>query len=152
MSAWITASAAGTAQLLRALRRQSITFNSHDHGLPVSEYRSNPALNRFFRMLSFNKAPAGPFFVSTMLMQGISHDVFQKHIYTVSHQNACLTDTLYRSYQPKFYSKLPGKLWHNNEYLSNIVICIFQQICTFFTMVNIKNMMTGETTFFMFLV
>ena len=53
-------------QLLRALRTQSITFNSHDNGLLLSEYRSNPQLNRFFRMLSFNETPAGQFFVSTM--------------------------------------------------------------------------------------
>jgi gamma-glutamyl hydrolase len=55
-----------SAELLHALETQSITFNSHDHGLLVSEYRSNPELNRFFRMLSFNEAPAGELFVSTM--------------------------------------------------------------------------------------
>jgi gamma-glutamyl hydrolase len=32
----------------------------------VSEFRSNPALNSFFDMLSFNEAPAGQVFVSTM--------------------------------------------------------------------------------------
>jgi gamma-glutamyl hydrolase len=52
--------------LVSALRTQKITFNSHDHGLRVSEYRSNPALNSFFQMLSYNEAPAGPFFVSTV--------------------------------------------------------------------------------------
>jgi gamma-glutamyl hydrolase len=52
--------------LMRALEDQSLTFNSHDHGLLVSEYRSNPALRSFFEMLSFNEAPAGQVFVSTM--------------------------------------------------------------------------------------
>jgi gamma-glutamyl hydrolase len=52
--------------LVKALRTEKLTFNSHDHGLLVSEYASNPSLRSFFRMLSFNKAPAGPFFVSTM--------------------------------------------------------------------------------------
>jgi gamma-glutamyl hydrolase len=32
----------------------------------VSEYRSNHSLNSFFEMLSFNEAPAGQIFVSTM--------------------------------------------------------------------------------------
>lgn len=50
----------------QALRRHSITFNSHDHGLLVSEYLANGALNSFFDMLSYNQAPAGQFFVSTM--------------------------------------------------------------------------------------
>lgn len=53
-------------RLIKALRTQKITFNSHDHGLLVSEFLSNPALNNFFRMLSFNETPAGQFFVSTM--------------------------------------------------------------------------------------
>ena len=53
-------------KLLRALRTQRLTFNSHDHGLRVSEYESNRSLNSFFDMLSYNRAPNGPFFVSTM--------------------------------------------------------------------------------------
>ncbi len=53
-------------RLIWALRSQKITFNSHDHGLLVTEFISNPELNNFFRMLSYNKAPAGQFFVSTM--------------------------------------------------------------------------------------
>lgn len=53
-------------ELVRALQKESLTFNSHDHGLLVSEYRSNPALHAFFEMLSFNEAPAGQVFVSTM--------------------------------------------------------------------------------------
>ncbi|GJL61299.1 MAG: hypothetical protein NPIRA03_41560 [Nitrospirales bacterium] len=53
-------------KLLRAIRTQRLTFNSHDHGLLVSEYRSNPSLYSFFDMLSFNEAPAGQVFVSTM--------------------------------------------------------------------------------------
>ena len=53
-------------RLMRALRTQPITFNSHDHGLLVTEYESNRALNSFFDMLSYNEAPAGQFFVSTM--------------------------------------------------------------------------------------
>jgi gamma-glutamyl hydrolase len=52
--------------LARALQTQSLTFNSHDHGLLVSEYQSNAALNGFFEMLSFNETPAGQPFVSTM--------------------------------------------------------------------------------------
>ena len=52
--------------LMRALTSQSLTFNSHDHGLLVGEYASNPALNGFFRMLSSNDTPAGQPFVSTM--------------------------------------------------------------------------------------
>lgn len=55
-----------SSSLLRALRTQPITFNSHDHGLLVKEYRSNPALNTFFDMLSYNETPDGQFFVSTM--------------------------------------------------------------------------------------
>jgi gamma-glutamyl hydrolase len=54
------------SRLVKALRSESLTFNSHDHGLLVSEYASNPALNAFFRWLSFNEAPAGQRFVSTM--------------------------------------------------------------------------------------
>ena len=53
-------------KLVRALRTQKLAFNSHDHGLLVREYLSNPALNLFFDMLSFNQAPAGQVFVSTM--------------------------------------------------------------------------------------
>jgi gamma-glutamyl hydrolase len=52
--------------LLMALQTESITFNSHDHGLLVSEYESNNALNTFFDLLSYNEAPAGQVFVSTM--------------------------------------------------------------------------------------
>jgi gamma-glutamyl hydrolase len=51
---------------VRAHQTESITFNSHDRGLLVSEYESNPALSGFFDMLSFNEAPAGTVFVSTM--------------------------------------------------------------------------------------
>ncbi len=53
-------------RLIRALRTQRITFNSHDHGLLVKEYVSNSALNSFFNILSFNEAPAGQIFVSTI--------------------------------------------------------------------------------------
>lgn len=53
-------------KLVRALRTRKITFNSHDHGLLVSEYQSTPALRSFFRMLSYNKTPAGQLFVSTV--------------------------------------------------------------------------------------
>jgi gamma-glutamyl hydrolase len=52
--------------LMRALQSQSLTLNSHDHGLLVSEYESTPALYAFFEMLSFNETPAGQLFVSTM--------------------------------------------------------------------------------------
>jgi gamma-glutamyl hydrolase len=52
--------------LTRALRTERLAFNSHDYGLLVSEYESNPALNTFFEMLSFNQDPAGQLFVSTM--------------------------------------------------------------------------------------
>jgi gamma-glutamyl hydrolase len=53
-------------ELVRALQTQALAFNSHDHGLLVREYRANRRLNRFFDMLSYNEAPAGQFFVSTM--------------------------------------------------------------------------------------
>lgn len=53
-------------ELLTALRTEGLTFNSHDHGLLVSEFESNDALNDFFDMLSFNRTPAGQVFVSTM--------------------------------------------------------------------------------------
>ncbi len=52
--------------VVQALQSQSITFNSHGHGLLVSEFESNPALHRFFEMLSSNQAPAGMVFVSSM--------------------------------------------------------------------------------------
>jgi gamma-glutamyl hydrolase len=52
--------------LMRALQSQNLTFNSHDHGLLVSEYESTSALSTFFAMLSFNETAAGQFFVSTM--------------------------------------------------------------------------------------
>ena len=52
--------------VVKALRTQAITFNSHDHGLLVSEYLSNRSLNSFFQMLSFNLTPAGQPFVSMM--------------------------------------------------------------------------------------
>jgi gamma-glutamyl hydrolase len=52
--------------LVRALGTESLTFNSHDHGLLVSEYTSNRSLHSFFEMLSFNETPAGQVFVSTM--------------------------------------------------------------------------------------
>jgi len=54
------------ARLLKALQVDNLAFNSHDHGLLVSEYQSNKSLNSFFDMLSFNEAPAGQVFVSTM--------------------------------------------------------------------------------------
>jgi len=54
------------ADLVRALRTRDITFNSHDHGLLVSEYLSNREIRSFFRMLSYNRAPSGPLFVSTV--------------------------------------------------------------------------------------
>ncbi len=53
-------------ELLSAIQTESLTFNSHDNGLLVSEYESNESLNRFFDILSFNQAPAGEVFVSTM--------------------------------------------------------------------------------------
>ncbi len=52
--------------LVTALATEALAFNSHEHGLLVSEYDSNSALNGFFDMLSFNDAPAGEAFVSTM--------------------------------------------------------------------------------------
>ena len=55
-----------SSQLVAALAGESITFNSHTHGLLLSEYESNPALNGFFDLLSVNRAPAGMVFVSTM--------------------------------------------------------------------------------------
>ena len=54
------------ADLIRALRSQAITFNSHDHGLLVSEYESNSQVHDFFEMLSYNATPSGQLFVSTM--------------------------------------------------------------------------------------
>ena len=53
-------------QLVRAIRTQKLTFNSHEHGLKISEYVSNSSLNKFFQVLSFNETPAGQLFVSTM--------------------------------------------------------------------------------------
>ncbi len=68
-----TGSAAGsrlfasfTPDLLAAIQEQSITFNSHEHGLLVSEYESNTSLNIFFDMLSFNEDRVGVQFVSTI--------------------------------------------------------------------------------------
>ncbi len=53
-------------QVVEALQTEAIAFNSHDHGLLVSEFESNPALNDFFDLLSINETPAGQVFVSTM--------------------------------------------------------------------------------------
>ncbi len=53
-------------RLVLAIRTQRLTFNSHDHGLLVSEYHSNRSLHSFFDMLSYNRTPAGQLFVSTM--------------------------------------------------------------------------------------
>lgn len=53
-------------RLVDALRSDALTFNSHDHGLLVSEYRSDRRLRSFFTMLSSNEAPGGQVFVSTM--------------------------------------------------------------------------------------
>jgi gamma-glutamyl hydrolase len=52
--------------LLTALETEAIAFNSHDHGLLVSEYEANIELHSFFDMLSYNETPAGQVFVSTM--------------------------------------------------------------------------------------
>lgn len=54
--------------LVNALSTESITFNSHSHGLLLSEYDQNTALNSFFQVLSTNIATAsgGEVFVSTM--------------------------------------------------------------------------------------
>ena len=54
--------------LVTALSKENITFNSHSHGLLLSEYDRNTALNSFFRVLSTNVATAsgGEVFVSTM--------------------------------------------------------------------------------------
>jgi gamma-glutamyl hydrolase len=54
------------ADLVRALADQAIAFNSHEHGLLVSEYESDPALNEFFDLLSVNETPEGVEFVSTI--------------------------------------------------------------------------------------
>lgn len=54
------------SSLVEALRTEQITFNSHDHGLLLSEYRSNTELNSFFQLLSVNRASNGPWFVSTV--------------------------------------------------------------------------------------
>lgn len=51
--------------VVRALENQAIAFNSHEHGLLVSEYERNPALNEFFDLLSVNETPDGVEFVST---------------------------------------------------------------------------------------
>jgi len=52
--------------LLDALATEAIAFNSHDHGLLVSEYETNNVLHAFFDLLSYNEAPAGQVFVSTV--------------------------------------------------------------------------------------
>ncbi|UCE63388.1 MAG: gamma-glutamyl-gamma-aminobutyrate hydrolase family protein [Nitrospirota bacterium] len=54
------------ARLVRALRTQGLAFNSHEHGLLVSEYQSNSSLNSFFRMTSYNETSKGQLFVSTI--------------------------------------------------------------------------------------
>ncbi len=54
------------AGLLDALQTEAIAFNSHDHGLLVREYETNSELHAFFNMLSYNEAPEGQVFVSTM--------------------------------------------------------------------------------------
>ena len=54
--------------LVTALSKENITFNSHSHGLLLNEYENNTALNSFFQVLSTNTATAsgGEVFVSTM--------------------------------------------------------------------------------------
>ena len=54
--------------LVTALSKENITFNSHSHGLLLDEYGRNTALNSFFQVLSTNvaKASGGEVFVSTM--------------------------------------------------------------------------------------
>jgi len=54
--------------LVDALSKQNITFNSHSHGLLLSEYDNNAELNSFFQVLTTNVATAsgGEVFVSTM--------------------------------------------------------------------------------------
>jgi gamma-glutamyl hydrolase len=52
--------------VVQALEDQPIAFNSHEHGLLVSEYESNPALNEFFDLLSVDETPDGVEFVSTI--------------------------------------------------------------------------------------
>ena len=52
--------------VVQALQDEAIAFNSHEHGLLVSEFESDPALNEFFDLLSVNEAPAGQVFVSTV--------------------------------------------------------------------------------------
>ena len=54
--------------LVTALSKENITFNSHSHCLLLDEYGRNTALNSFFQVLSTNVATAsgGEVFVSTM--------------------------------------------------------------------------------------
>ncbi len=52
--------------VVQALAEQAIAFNSHEHGLLLSEYEDNPALNEFFDLLSVNETPDGVEFVSTI--------------------------------------------------------------------------------------
>ena len=54
--------------LVTALSKENITFNSHSHGLLFDDYGKNTALNSFFQVLSTNVATAsgGEVFVSTM--------------------------------------------------------------------------------------
>lgn len=54
------------ADVVEALADQAIAFNSHEHGLLVSEFESNSALNEFFDLLSVNETPDGVEFVSTI--------------------------------------------------------------------------------------
>lgn len=54
------------SDVVRDLENEAIAFNSHEHGLLVSEFESDPALHGFFDLLSVNEAPAGQVFVSTM--------------------------------------------------------------------------------------
>ncbi len=53
-------------ELVDALRSENITFNSHEHGLLATAYEANEALGRFFDVLSYNSAPSGTVFVSTI--------------------------------------------------------------------------------------
>lgn len=52
--------------VVQTLADQAIAFNSHEHGLLLSEYETNATLNEFFDLLSINETPDGVEFVSTI--------------------------------------------------------------------------------------
>ena len=53
-------------RLVKSMRTEGLAFNWHEHGLLLTEFQSNRSLNSFFFLVSYNKTPAGQYFVSTI--------------------------------------------------------------------------------------